>query len=40
MIPALAKPKHVADDVRAGLGPVADAALRTRMETELKFQRS
>lgn len=37
VIPATANPAHLDDDVRAGLGPLPDAALRRRMERDLRF---
>ncbi len=37
VIPATANPKHLEDDVQAGLGPIPDAAFRRRMAEDLKF---
>ena len=37
VIPATAKPEHVSENVRAGFGPMPDAALRKRMAAELRF---
>jgi len=37
VIPATANPEHVAENVRAGFGPMPDAALRKRMAGELRF---
>jgi aryl-alcohol dehydrogenase-like predicted oxidoreductase len=37
VIPATANPAHVAENVRAGFGPLPDAALRRRMAAELRF---
>jgi diketogulonate reductase-like aldo/keto reductase len=37
VIPATANPDHVVENLRAGRGPLPDAALRRRMERELRF---
>ncbi len=37
VIPATANPAHVAENLRAGFGPMPDAALRRRMASELRF---
>lgn len=37
VIPATAKPEHLDENLRAGRGPLPDAALRKRMERELRF---
>jgi len=37
VIPATANPEHVAENLRAGFGPMPDAALRKRMARELRF---
>ncbi|BDG01837.1 aldo/keto reductase [Anaeromyxobacter oryzae] len=37
VLPATANPRHLADNVGAGTGPMPDAALRKRMATELRF---
>jgi aryl-alcohol dehydrogenase-like predicted oxidoreductase len=37
VIPATANPEHVAENVRAGLGPLPDAALRKRIVRELGY---
>ncbi len=37
VLPATANPKHLAENVAAGSGPMPDAALRKRMERELRF---
>jgi aryl-alcohol dehydrogenase-like predicted oxidoreductase len=36
-IPATANPAHVVENLRAGRGPLPDAALRRRMEQDLRF---
>lgn len=36
-IPATSKPAHLDENVRAGFGPMPDAALRRRMAEELRF---
>jgi aryl-alcohol dehydrogenase-like predicted oxidoreductase len=35
VIPATANPKHLAENVKAGTGPLPDAALRRRIAKEL-----
>ncbi len=37
VIPATADPEHVAENVKAGLGPMPDDALRRRMARDLRF---
>jgi aryl-alcohol dehydrogenase-like predicted oxidoreductase len=37
VIPATARPEHLAENVRAGSGPLPDAALRRRMAAELRL---
>jgi len=37
VIPATANPEHVLENLRAGRGPLPDAALRRRMARELRF---
>jgi len=37
VLPATANPRHLAENVAAGTGPLPDAALRKRMERELRF---
>jgi aryl-alcohol dehydrogenase-like predicted oxidoreductase len=37
VIPATAKPDHLSENLRAGFGPIPDAALRRRMAGELRF---
>jgi aryl-alcohol dehydrogenase-like predicted oxidoreductase len=37
VIPATAKPEHLEENLRGGRGPMPDAALRKRMERELRF---
>ena len=36
VIPATSKPRHLVDNMRAGLGPLPDAELRTRMVSYLE----
>ncbi len=37
LTPATAEPGHLDEDLRAGRGPLPDAALRRRMERDLRF---
>ena len=37
VIPATASPEHVLENLQAGRGPLPDAALRRRMERDLRF---
>jgi diketogulonate reductase-like aldo/keto reductase len=37
VIPATANPDHVSENLRAGFGPMPDAALRSRMASELRL---
>ncbi len=37
VLPATANPRHLAENVAAGTGPLPDAALRRRMERDLRF---
>jgi aryl-alcohol dehydrogenase-like predicted oxidoreductase len=37
VLPATGNPRHLAENVAAGSGPMPDAALRRRMERELRF---
>jgi hypothetical protein len=37
VIPATAKPGHVAENVKAGIGPLPDEALRKRIVRELGY---
>jgi aryl-alcohol dehydrogenase-like predicted oxidoreductase len=37
VLPATANPRHLAENVAAGRGPMPDAALRARMQRDLRF---
>jgi aryl-alcohol dehydrogenase-like predicted oxidoreductase len=37
VLPATANPRHLAENVAAGKGPMPDPALRERMERDLRF---
>jgi aryl-alcohol dehydrogenase-like predicted oxidoreductase len=37
VLPATANPRHLADNVAAGTGPMPDDALRRRMAEDLRF---